>query len=151
MRNGHRTEPRRTGGRRRRTRGGAAALVAGLLLLAGCGDPMPVNPSLAGRTVPGGDPGEGRAILTAGTYGCGACHAIPGIPGARGAVGPPLHGMAVRSIVAGRLPNRPDTLVHWIHAPQSIDPRSAMPDTGISPQEAAHVAAYLYTLRELPR
>lgn len=134
--------------------GRAVLLLAALLLalaLAGCGDPMPANPSLAGRTVPGGDARAGRAILTGGIYGCGACHAIPGIPGARGAVGPPLHGMALRGVVAGRLPNQPEALIRWIHDPQGVDPRTAMPATGITPEEAAHVAAYLYTLRELPR
>lgn len=103
-----------------------------------------------GRIVAGGEPEVGRRILEDRTYGCGACHAIPGIRHARGSVGPPLHGMAVRGYVAGRLPNYPENLVSWIHRPQSIDPASAMPDTGISREEAVHVAAYLYTLTDLP-
>lgn len=130
----------------------AAGLTAALLLLPGCGDGgNEPDTFLLARQVAGGDADIGRRILQDGLYGCGACHAIPGIRHARGSVGPPLHGMAVRGYVAGRLPNYPDNLVAWIHDPKRIDPQSAMPDTGITLQEAAHVAAYLYTLRDLPR
>jgi cytochrome c2 len=103
------------------------------------------------QRVVGGDPEQGRAILGGFQYGCAACHAIPGVEKARGTVGPPLHAMALRAYVAGRIPNRPDNLVRWIYNPRLVDPQSAMPKTGISEEEARHVAAYLYTLRELPR
>lgn len=102
------------------------------------------------RAVAGGDATRGRAILANGNYGCGACHAIPGIDGARGTVGPPLHAMGLRAYVAGRLPNTPGNLVTWIENPRLVDPRSAMPATGITKAEATDVAAYLYTLRALP-
>jgi cytochrome c1 len=53
--------------------------------------------------------------------------------------------------IAGRLPNQPENLIRWIAHPQSVDPQTAMPDPGISEDEARHVAAYLYTLRTVPR
>jgi len=49
--------------------------------------------------------------------------------------------------VAGVVTNTPDNLMQWIEDPHSVDPKSAMPGTGISHAEARHVAAYLYTLR----
>lgn len=116
--------------------------------LAACGE---AGPDDGHRTVLGGDARRGAAILTANTHGCGGCHTIPGIARAHGTVGPPLHGMALRGYVAGRLPNEPDNLIAWIAGPQGIDPQSAMPNTGITPAEAADVAAYLYTLREIPK
>ncbi|WP_119679773.1 c-type cytochrome [Indioceanicola profundi] len=122
------------------------------LTLTACNEAATERPaSEIARHVAGGDPEIGRRILNDRDYGCGACHAIPGVRHARGSVGPPLHGMAVRGYVAGRLPNYPENLVNWIYDPQRIDPQSAMPNTGISREEATHVAAYLYTLQELPR
>jgi len=117
-----------------------------LLSLSACGEAAPDQ----ALRVPGGDPEKGRAVLASNLYGCGSCHAIPGVAHARGSVGPPLHGMALRAYVAGRVPNQPGNLVAWIVDPQAIDPLNAMPRTGIGPEEATHVAAYLYTLRDLP-
>jgi len=91
----------------------------------------------------GGDPQAGRAAL--GARPCGGCHEIPGVPGAHGKVGPPLTGLAGRTYIAGRLNNTPDNLVAWIVDPHAIDPRNAMPPTGVTPQEARDIAAYLYT------
>jgi cytochrome c1 len=34
----------------------------------------------------------------------------------------------------------------WISRPQSLLPGDAMPDTGLTPEQAAAVADYLYTL-----
>jgi cytochrome c1 len=44
--------------------------------------------------------------------------------------------------------NTPHNLVAFIADPRSIDPKSAMPRTGITPAEARDVAAYLYSLRQ---
>jgi cytochrome c1 len=119
-----------------------------LLLLLGCDEGQVVPTS---QRVAGGDPERGRSVLADYRYGCGSCHSIPGVKGARGTVGPPLHGMGVRAYVAGRLPNEPGNLVAWILNPRRFDPESAMPATGITEAEAQDVAAYLYTLREVPR
>jgi cytochrome c2 len=92
-----------------------------------------------------GDPDLGRRLAQ--RYGCAGCHNIPGVPGAQGMVGPALQGFAARVYIGGVATNTPDTLIQWIENPRSIDPKTAMPVTGISRAEARHVAAYLYTLR----
>jgi cytochrome c2 len=92
-----------------------------------------------------GDPDLGRHLAQ--RYGCAGCHTIPGIPGAQGKVGPTLQGFAARVYIGGVVTNSPNTLIQWIENPRSIDPKTAMPTTGISRAEARHVAAYLYTLR----
>lgn len=93
----------------------------------------------------GGDPGLGQSLTK--RYGCAGCHTIPGVPGAQGKVGPTLEGFAARVYIGGVATNSPDTLIQWIENPKSIDPKTAMPVTGISRDEARHVAAYLYSLR----
>jgi cytochrome c len=87
---------------------------------------------------------RGRALLA--QYQCGACHTIPGVPGSRGEVATPLAAWSKRSYIAGRLVNRPDLLVRWIVAPQSLVPGTAMPSMGVSPQDAQAMAAYLFSL-----
>ncbi len=91
-----------------------------------------------------GDPDLGRELAR--RYGCAGCHTIPGIPQAKGQVGPSLQGFAARVYVGGITTNTPDSLIQWIENPRSLDPKTAMPITGISRKEARHVAAYLYTL-----
>jgi cytochrome c2 len=93
----------------------------------------------------GGDPDRAPGLIT--RYGCAGCHTIPGVPGAAGRVGPPLSQLAGRVYIGGVLPNRPDNLVRWIVRPRAVNPKTAMPVTGISEAEARHVAAYLLTLR----
>ncbi len=80
-------------------------------------------------------------------YGCAGCHTIPGISRANGLVGPRLNSISRRVYVAGMLPNSPDNLIRWIANPREVNPRTAMPVTGISREEARDVAAYLYSLR----
>jgi cytochrome c2 len=93
----------------------------------------------------GGDPARGPALMR--KYGCQSCHTVPGVAGADGLVGPPLAGIASRSSIAGVLPNAPDNMLRWIRDPKSVDPLTAMPNTGVTPSDARHIAAYLYTLR----
>jgi cytochrome c1 len=123
-----------------------------LLMLSGCNDsggssgesarPLE-NPEV--QRVIGGEPATGRRIIAA--YECGVCHTIPGIQGAHGIVGPPLTAFASRQFIAGVVPNEPTLLVRWVQDAPSIAPHTAMPDLGLSDDEARHVAAYLYTLR----
>jgi cytochrome c len=89
-----------------------------------------------------GDAARAPAIFR--RYGCSGCHTIPGIPGADGVVGAPLSDFTRRVYIAGVLENKSDNLVTWIVSPEQVSPQSAMPDTGISPQEARDLAAYLY-------
>ena len=77
---------------------------------------------------------------------CGMCHKVPGVPAAMGNVGPPLAGIGTRQVIAGRFPNSRDNLLKWVsHAPQ-MKPGTVMPDTGLTPDQAAKVVDYLYTL-----
>ena len=80
-------------------------------------------------------------------YGCGSCHTIPGVPGAHATVGPPLDQMGERSYIAGIMPNSPTDLSLWIQHPQQIHPGTAMPELGVTPQDAKEIAAYLEELR----
>lgn len=93
----------------------------------------------------GGDVARGEVEIR--QAGCGSCHTIPGVRQANGKVGPPLTSFAERTFIAGRVPNTPDNLVLWISHPPAIDPQTAMPDLGLSEQQARDIAAYLYTLR----
>jgi cytochrome c len=90
------------------------------------------------------DPGRGReAILR---HGCGSCHVIPGVPSARGRVGPKLEDFRSQMYISGVLANTPENLTEWIRDPRGIDQRTAMPDLGISAEEARDIAAFLYAV-----
>lgn len=92
----------------------------------------------------GGTVDRGKQVI--GMKGCGSCHTIPGINGAQGMVGPPLSSFGRRTYIAGELPNQPANLVRWVKSPQSVEPHTAMPNLGLTDQQARDVAAYLYTL-----
>jgi mono/diheme cytochrome c family protein len=87
-----------------------------------------------------------RATAIIEEVGCGSCHYIPGVAGARGLVGPPLNAFSERGYIAGILPNDMDNLTVWLWKPQTVDPQSAMPATGLSEQEAGLIAEYLLNL-----
>jgi cytochrome c1 len=38
-------------------------------------------------------------------------------------------------------------MIRWIENPPGIDPKTAMPNMGVTPRDARDIAAYLYTLR----
>lgn len=95
--------------------------------------------------VAGGDAERGRAAIRA--YGCQTCHTIPGVPGADALVGPSLAGLATRAYVGGVFSNTPENLVMWIQDPKAASPRTAMPDVGVTAEDARDIASYLYTLR----
>jgi cytochrome c2 len=120
---------------------GVALLVLAVLLCA-CGTlQVSAKPAL---TVAGGDSERGKLAIQ--HYGCGSCHKIPGIAGADTWVGPPLINWAEREYIAGTFPNQPQFLIEWIRYPQAIEPGSAMPNLGVTEQEARDIGAYLYTL-----
>ena len=93
----------------------------------------------------GGNAARGRRVME--TAGCGACHMIPGVRRARGVLAAPLTGFARRSFIGGEVPNTPDNLIAWLRDPRSVEPRTAMPNVGLSERQARDVAAYLYELR----
>ncbi|HEV2149866.1 MAG TPA: c-type cytochrome [Longimicrobiaceae bacterium] len=97
--------------------------------------------------VAGGDPGRGRELVH--EYACGGCHVIPGVAAASSLAGPPLTDWAERQYVAGALWNTPDNLIRWIMDPQAVEPGTAMPDLGVTEEEARHMAAYLFTLGDV--
>ena len=80
-------------------------------------------------------------------YACVTCHVIPGVVGSNAPVGPPLTGMGSRKFIAGVLPASTDNLVWWLRAPHLVSERNAMPDLGVTEQDARDMAAYLMTLR----
>ncbi|EHK66694.1 c-type cytochrome [Achromobacter arsenitoxydans] len=88
-----------------------------------------------------GDPERGRQLIA--ERGCIACHAVPGVSGPSSRVGPPLGNMARQAYVAGLLPNTPQNLVRWLMDPPAVNPRTAMPDTGLQLADAEDIAAYL--------
>ena len=52
-----------------------------------------------------------------------------------------------RAILAGELPNTPANMIRWVRDPQAVEPATAMPNLGVTEQQARDIAAYLYTLR----
>ena len=90
--------------------------------------------------------------------GCGSCHTIPNIPGASGTIGPNLGPhedvppLSQRPMIAtypnGTVPNASvDDLAKWIADPPTLKPGTAMPKLGLSADEAAAAAAYLYSIQ----
>jgi cytochrome c len=121
----------------------ALPCAAAVLALSACGPPQPVDQRYT--EVVKGDPEQGRALLA--QYQCGSCHAIPDVPAAVGVTGPTLAAMGRRSYIAGEVPNNPQTLMHWIQSPRTLVPDTAMPDLGVTADDARHMAAYLMSLR----
>ena len=130
----------------------AAGLIGGAVLIAaiaGAGYDLVSNRnamwSHAAATT-GGDPHRGEAMFI--QYGCGSCHGLKHVRKASGAVGPPLDGIAVRAIVAGKLANTPANLQSWSRDPQRISPGTAMPDLRVGERDARDISAFLYTRAE---
>jgi cytochrome c oxidase subunit 2 len=99
---------------------------------------------------PGGDAAlvdAGKALVA--QKGCGGCHTIAGIPGATASIGPNLGGVASRKTIAGgAVPNNgPDDLKKWIMNPPALKPGTAMPNLGLTDDEATKIVAFLETLK----
>ena len=94
----------------------------------------------------GGDPDRGEAMFI--KYGCGSCHGLKHVRRATGAVGPPLDGIAVRAVLAGKLDNTPGNLQSWVRDPQQVSPGTAMPDLNVGGRDARDISAFLYTRAE---
>jgi cytochrome c len=98
-----------------------------------------------GQQATGGDVKVGEHLIY--SYGCGTCHVIPGISEANGKIGPTLQGFGSRYYIAGLSVNTPQNLFRWVSKPQEVDPATAMPDLGVTEEQARDIAAYLYTLQ----
>jgi cytochrome c2 len=94
--------------------------------------------------VPGASAERGKAIIE--RVGCTACHSIPGIDWPKGRVGPDLENLADGTLIAGRLPNRPDMLAAYVRNAPAMVPGCGMPTMPLTKKESRDVAAYLYTL-----
>jgi cytochrome c1 len=116
-------------------------VLAGVLVTSSCASTDGANAA----NLTGGDPKRGPALI--GYYGCASCHEIPGVRGADGLVGPSLRRIAVRSYIAGMLPNTSDNMMRWIRHPQEVDERTMMPEMNVTEEDARDIAAFLYTLR----
>ncbi len=115
------------------------AAMAAAAVLAGCNSAeKPVTSTL-------GNPELGKQAIE--KYGCGSCHTIPGVKEADSLVGPPLTHFRERSFIAGQLENNEENLARWIRDPQAVEPGTAMPNLGVSAEDAENIAAYLTTLR----
>ena len=101
------------------------------------------------------NPQEQQGVNVILQRGCGGCHTIPNIPGAAGTIGPNLGPNGDippvrdrKTIAGGAVPNNSvDDLAKWIVDPPSLKPGTAMPKLGLSPDEAAAAAAYVYSIQ----
>lgn len=118
--------------------GVASLLLFAVLLVAACGRTGAQEPAA------GGNRARGKELAV--RYGCATCHDIPNAPTV-GKVGPPLGTVAQRAYLAGRLPNTPANMMHWIRFPRKVDPETLMPDLGVSERDAADLTAFLYDPR----
>ena len=122
----------------------ALILAAECATLAGCNTARDAEAREA-LAMTDGDPARGQVMMR--SYGCETCHVIPGVEGAEARVGPSLAGIATRSYIGGVLTNTPSNMLRWLRDPPSVDSQTAMPNVGVTPADARHLAAYLYTLR----
>ncbi len=116
--------------------------VAAFFLLTSCSAQAGVNGVPEPRPASDNTIANGRQLIS--KYGCGTCHTIPGVPGANATVGPALDHFYERTVIAGMLPNNEANLIRWIQHPQEVEPGTAMPDMGVTEQDARTIAAYLY-------
>ena len=98
-------------------------------------------------SAPGGDPPGMRSLIRQRA----AARATPSrasrAPTA--AIGPNLAGVASRNRIAGgAVPNNgPDDLKRWIMNPPALKPGTAMPNLGLTDDDATKIVAYLETLK----
>jgi cytochrome c len=117
----------------------SARLILSAAVLAACSQRRPTT------VIANADPQRGKHALT--SYGCTACHTIPGLWGSNALTAPPLIGISQRSYLAGMLENTPENLIRWIQHPRQVNPHTAMPEQGVTNQDARDIAAYLYRTR----
>lgn len=93
---------------------------------------------------------KGRLLLT--EYGCGGCHIVPGLSKARGRVGPSLEDLHEQTFIAGVIANNFENLSAWIRHPDTLAPGTAMPNLGVTEEDAKVMASYLLNVsrRRLP-
>lgn len=113
----------------------ASSVLAAVLALSSCIQPR--SPLADGES--------SRGEIAIYRYGCNSCHTIKSLRNAHGLVGPPLDGIRDRLYVAGILQNNAANMKRWIQNPQSVNDKTAMPNLGVTPEDAADITAYLYS------
>jgi len=121
----------------------AFTILASILTSVAC-DPARPDRKSEIRRMTGGDMPLGKEKIR--NYGCHTCHTIPGVEGAHALVGPPLIHWSKRVYIAGEIPNTPENLRKWLQHPPQIEPKTAMPDMGVTEQDSRDISAYLYSL-----
>jgi cytochrome c len=121
------------------------ALVAVLLAIPACNVATRGEREDYAARITGGSPSRGKDAIM--RRGCASCHTIPGVAGADANVGPPLTRIGGRVYLAGVQLNTPENMAKWLKNPPAVDPKTAMPNVGLTDDEVRDVSAYLYTLR----
>ncbi len=98
----------------------------------------------AGQASPGNHL-RGRRALS--QYACNACHTIPGVTSSHPQIGPSLEFMGRRTRIAGTLDHTHENMVRWLRHTRRVKPGTAMPEMGLTEQDARDIAAYLKILR----
>jgi cytochrome c1 len=62
-------------------------------------------------------------------------------------VGPSLDHIGTRTYIAGKLQNNAQNMAKWLQNPQAFDPNNAMPNLGVTPDDARDITAFLDTLK----
>ena len=137
----------------RRARG--LSLLIAFTLLAGCQSSPATGAPTASKAPPAGPESadaagaaEGKKLFV--VKGCVACHRAPGVPEAQGTIGPNLRGIGDRSKVtrfAGSIDNTHENMVRWLLNPPAMKPGTAMPNAGLTQEEAETLTAFLETLK----
>jgi cytochrome c oxidase subunit II len=88
---------------------------------------------------------QGLATFT--KRGCQACHSVSAVNAPKGQIGPNLARVGARKyIAAGTLLNTDEHLARWIRDPQSFKEGVAMPNLGVTEDEARQLVAYFRAL-----
>ena len=96
---------------------------------------------------PPGDAKRGRALIS--EKGCASCHAFSGVPSFARSDPAPVDGeLALAASLAPDLSFtrerfRPAALLTWLLDPRVMKPDTRMPNFGLTPEEAADIAAYV--------
>jgi cytochrome c2 len=133
---------------------GLVATICAVILGCQAGEPGRSTPSTKrqdpplGRIEPApnvpGDPGVGRRLFV--STGCAGCHTVYDVATATGVAGPNLSNVVLRPTLAGEsIPMTPTTLADFLSDPSESKPGTAMPDVGLTADEAQHIAAFLYS------
>src|SRR4051812_7436083 len=81
-----------------------------------------------------GDPERGRIAFH--QYACNQCHQTAAKGGSQAIAGPALKGIRSQVYIAGVMVNDPTNMELWIRHPQSVNPLTAMPELGVTEQDA---------------